>query len=90
MFVFIIIIRGQRVKEDIDLSFVLFNLFITGPRGVIYADQGVVSSIPFRSHTFVENDHEIFPTVILLLPLIQEGLVSVKSDSMCTKYRLTA
>ena len=30
-----------------------------------------------RSHTLVEIDHKIFPTVILLLPLIQEGLLSV-------------
>ena len=29
------------------------------------------------SHTFVEIDHEIFPTVILFLPLVKEGLVSV-------------
>ena len=27
--------------------------------------------------------------VILLLPLIQEGLLSVLSESMCTEYRLT-
>ena len=30
------------------------------------ADPGVASSIPVRSHTFVEIDHEIIPTVILL------------------------
>ena len=30
------------------------------------ADPGVASSIPARSHTFVEIDHEIIPTVILL------------------------
>ena len=30
------------------------------------ADQGVASSIPARSHTFVEIDHEIISTVILL------------------------
>ena len=30
------------------------------------ADPGVVSSIPARSHTFVETDHEIISTVILL------------------------
>ena len=29
-------------------------------------DPGVVSSIPARSHTFVEIDHEIISTVILL------------------------
>ena len=31
------------------------------------ADPGVASSIPARSHTFVEIDHEIISTVILLL-----------------------
>ena len=30
------------------------------------ADPGVVSSIPAWSHTFVEIDHEIISTVILL------------------------
>ena len=30
------------------------------------ADPGVVSSIPARSHTFVEIDHEMISTVILL------------------------
>ena len=30
------------------------------------ADPGVVSSIPARSHIFVEIDHEIISTVILL------------------------
>ena len=30
------------------------------------ADTGVASSIPARSHTFVEIDHEIISTVILL------------------------
>ena len=40
------------------------------------ADPGVVSSIPARSHTIVE--------------IVQEGLLSVTSESMCTKYWLTA
>ena len=30
------------------------------------ADPGVTSSIPARSHTFMEIDHEIFSTVIFL------------------------
>ena len=34
------------------------------------ADPGVASSIPVRSHTFVEIDHEMISTVILPLPLI--------------------
>ena len=41
------------------------------------ADQGVASSIPVRSHTFVEIDHEMISTVILLLPLIHSRRVVV-------------
>ena len=37
-----------------------------------------------RQHSFVEIDHEIFPTVILFLPLIQEGQLSVSGERMCT------
>ena len=44
------------------------------------ADPGVASVIPVRSHTFVEFDHEIISTVILLLPLIQEGSLSFTSE----------
>ena len=40
-------------------------------------DQGDVSLIPARYHTFVEIDHEILSMDIPILPLIQEGLVSV-------------
>ena len=32
----------------------------------LIADPGVASSIPARSHTFVEIDHEIISTLILL------------------------
>ena len=42
------------------------------------ADPGVMSSIPAWSHTFLEIDHEIISTVILLLSLIKKGLLSVK------------
>ena len=34
--------------------------------GCLTADPGVASSIPVRSHTFMEIDHEIISTVILL------------------------
>ena len=37
-----------------------------------------------RQHSFVEIDHEIFSTVILSLPLIQEGQLSVSGEEMCT------
>ena len=40
---------------------------LTGPRSVdLTADPEVASSIPARSHTFVEIDHEIISTVIRL------------------------
>ena len=39
---------------------------------------------PSRQHSFVEIDHEIFSTVILSLPLIQEGQLSVSGERMCT------
>ena len=37
-----------------------------------------------RQHSFVEIDHEIFSVVILSLPLIQEGQLSVSGERMCT------
>ena len=55
----------------------------------LIADPGVVNLIPAWPHTFGEIDHKIFSTVILL-PLIQEGSLSVTSESMCTEYWLTA
>ena len=38
----------------------------------------------YMQHSFVEIDHEIFSTVILSLPLIQEGQLSVSGERMCT------
>ena len=36
-----------------------------------------------RQHSFVEIDHEIFSKVILSLPLIQEGQLSVSGERIC-------
>ena len=41
------------------------------------ADPGVASSIPVRSHTFMEIDHEMISTVICSLPLIYSRRVVV-------------
>ena len=49
------------------------------------ADPRVASLILARLHTFVEIDHEITSMVIFLLPLIQEGLLSVTSVSMVNR-----
>ena len=58
----------------------------------LIVDPGVVILILARSHTctFMEFDREILSMIILLLPLIQEGLLSVTRESMCTKYWLSA
>ena len=53
------------------------------------ADPGVANSIQAQSLTFVEIDHEVFLGPFSFLPLIQEGLLSVTSESICTKYWLT-
>ena len=37
-----------------------------------------------KQHYFVEIDHEIFSMVILSLPLIQEGQLSVSGKKVCT------
>ena len=37
-----------------------------------------------RQHSSMEIDHEIFSTVILSLPLIQEGQLSLSGQRMCT------
>ena len=49
------------------------------------ADPGIASSILVRSHTFMEIDHEIVYRPFSFLLLIQEGLLSVTSESMCAK-----
>ena len=46
-------------------------------------DQEGAGSTP-AEHSFVEIDHEIFSKVILFLPLIQEGQLSVSGERMCT------
>ena len=52
-----------------------------GPTG----DQEVAGSTPARSApSFMEFDYEIFPMVIVSLPLIQEGQLSVSDKRMCT------
>ena len=47
----------------------------------VTADPGVASSIPVRSHTFVEIDHEMVSTVILLpsADLFKEGCCQLQA-----------
>ena len=53
------------------------------------ADPGVASSIPARSHTFMEFDHEISSTAILL-PSADSRRVDISYKRTCTKYWLIA
>ena len=55
------------------------------------ADRGVASSIPVRSHTFVEIDHEMISTVILLpsADLFKKGCCQLQAK-VCARIRLTA
>ena len=47
------------------------------------------SGVPIRLvHTFVMIDREIISMFILLLLLIQEGLLSVTSESMCASHKV--
>ena len=39
---------------------------------------------PGRQHFLWRFDHEVFSTVILSLPLIKEGQLSVSGERMCT------
>ena len=39
---------------------------------------------PGQQHSFVKIDYEVFSTVILSLPLIREGHLSVSGKRMCT------
>ena len=55
----------------------VFNVYIKG--NILTTEPGVVSWISAKSHTFMEIDHELISMVFLLLPLIHEGLFSVKS-----------
>ena len=58
------------------------------------AHPGVASSILARSHTFVEIDHEIISTVILLSSAdsFKKSCCQLQhtSESMCPNYWLTA
>ena len=53
------------------------------------ANTGVVSWISAQPYTFAEIYCEVVSMVIHLLPLINEGLLSVTSGSMCPEYWLT-
>ena len=68
-----------KIKKKILLGCVVQSVMCLATDASLTADPGVANSIPFPSHTVVEIDHEIISMVM-----------SVTSESMCTKYWLTA
>ena len=58
-------------------------------QSAVSPNERIMSLILVQSHTLVEIYHEMFSMIILLL-LIQERLMSVTRESMCAKYWLTA
>ena len=54
------------VKMKAEFGYVAQSVTCLATDASLTADPGVASSIPARSHTFVEIVHEIIPTIILL------------------------
>ena len=57
---------GLKYSRDFDFDLHLQSVTCLATDAKLTADPGVASSIPARSHTFEEIDHEIISTVILL------------------------
>ena len=60
---------NEQIKQNKTVVKVYESLLFTCcklKQHIMSADPGVASSIPVRSHTFVEIDHEMISTVILL------------------------
>ena len=58
---------------------------VTQSNARLTGDQEDAGSIsPGPENSFVETDNEILSTVILSLPRIQEGQLSVFDETMCT------
>ena len=56
----------MQLQIDIGLGRVAQTVTCLTTDACLTADPGVASSIPARHHTFVEIDHEVITTVILL------------------------
>ena len=65
-FKILIIIINYICKPMVSLGRVAQSVTCLATDACLTADPGVDSSIPARSHTLVEIDHEIISTVILL------------------------
>ena len=88
--------ESNQTKESkqLDVDRKVQHSFLAWPHHALVesliAYPGGSSLIQAQPHTFVEIDHAIFSTAILLLPQIEDGLLSVTNASMYTEYWLTA
>ena len=74
------VILKPYLKEDI-----LFPVISTnGMKESMFARAAQFGKPASVAHLDVEIDREIFSTVILSLPLLQEGQLLVSSERMCT------
>ena len=67
--VFLCCLEGQHIVAALPVCLpgrVAQSVTCLATDACLTADPGVASSIPARSHTFLEIDHEIISTVILL------------------------
>ena len=83
--------EGFKPDNNIILTIVAQSVTRLAKDASLTADPGVASSIPARSRTFVEIDHEIISTVILLpsAESFKKGCSQLHAK-LCTKYWLTA
>ena len=85
--------RYSKVHSALRLLFIVLSYIgsVAQSDARLPGDQEVVSSWLWSGNIlFIEIDHGIFSTIILSLPLIQEGKLSVTCERMCTEYWLTA
>ena len=83
---------GRTMLLDCSISWLSSFIFLLAPALVAQLDApsdwrpGGCGFNPRRGrqHSSVEIDHEIFSTIILSHPLIQEGQLSVSGERMCT------
>ena len=78
--------EGELINEGGACYIIMSDTLLTTD-ACLTADPGVASLIPAHFYAFVEIDHEII-SMVFLLPSADsfKGLLSVTSESMCSKY----
>ena len=66
------------------LSLLLSSEYRPDFTGGVLSNRQACANMQTQIRRRIRFDHEIFSTVILSLPLIQEGQVSISGERMCT------